>query len=46
MKALRRLLNETIVGAVVYAITCRLSADGRPYAGTGRAGADKVNAIR
>lgn len=46
MKLLRHLLNETLVGAVVYAITCRLSSDGRPYAGAGRVGSDKVEVTR
>jgi hypothetical protein len=36
MKVLRRLLDETIVGAVVYAIICRLSPDGRPLSRDGR----------
>jgi hypothetical protein len=40
MKMLRRMLNETIVGALVYAVTCRLTegghhpreeSDGRPW---------------
>jgi hypothetical protein len=46
MKLLRRLLNETIVGAVVYALTCRLSSDGRPYAGAGRVSSGKAEATR
>lgn len=33
MKLLRRLLDRTIVGAVVYAFTCRLSPDGRVKSG-------------
>jgi hypothetical protein len=42
MKFLQRMLKESLIGAVVYAVTCRLSAK-HPPAGATRVDADATH---